>query len=190
MIEMIGIVVSGILSYWIARFVHARARLTITLERYIAMDKGALGKSVEVSISGKPIKNLVVLKLSIESGRVMGVNETNIASSFKPSLRIKRFRIVGIRTLNNNRTMFDIPIGKRDDSTMILNINWIRHNVKAEFLVAGTLEANQKVESLVAEFFPGMLHGVDIRAAGFVSKDLNTTNFEKEIPEKDFRVFI
>ena len=184
--EIVGVVVSALVSFLIARFVHARAELVIGLERYTSMIGNGLGKNVGFSVRGAKVDNLHVLVLKIQTGRLLGVTKENVCSEYKPCLRIEGFHIVGIQTVKNDRTRFDLPLGRRGTSSLLLNINHIRHSTTAEFLVSGTLEKGRTIDEIKAELYPGLLHDVTIKPRGLISKKMNNDNFDQNLKENEF----
>ena len=176
-----SIIASGAISYWIARHVRCRAKMTIALESVVSIDKRAIGRNIEFGMSGKKAENLSVFKLTVKTGFGRGITSRDVSSEFKPSLRFKGFEVKDIQTINNDRTNFNIPIGVvANGSKLIFNINWIRHGTCAEFNVSGFLTDVDSPSLVVAELYPGLLDGVDIHTQGMIKKELDYNNFETE----------
>ena len=140
-----------------------------------------LGGSFTFKKNGEELKNVKVLKLSISTGRFAGVGVEDFHSKFKPSIRIEGFRIVGFNTLNTDRTKFDIPLCCADEkirNTVIININWIKRNSKAEFIIVGHAERGVAETNLEATLFPGLGRDVSISYSPTIIKREDKTNFK------------
>ena len=189
--ECISICISSVVSFCIARWVHRRAKVSLMLHPYVQVGKKALGRNLELKASGEVLSNLCVLKFVIKTGRFSGMTAlNNIFSNLKPRLRIKGFLIHDIKTLNNDFSKFYIPITKSDPSTIILNINWIRSNTVAEFLISGTLSKNMSISDVSAKLFPGLLYDVDVKVFGNIDKNFDCTNFITQTEDSSLSLYV
>lgn len=175
----ICILVSAAASYLIAKHVRCRAKLTISIEPIISLAKRAIGKNVELGMLGKKVENLSMFRLTLKTGLGRGITSRDVSEKYKPVLRFNGFEVNAIQTINNARANFNIPIGKTaDGSKLIFNLNWIRHNTRAEFNISGILKNGITLSQVEVELYPGLLDGVDVRAGGIICKKLNYNNFE------------
>lgn len=175
-----SIVVSGLISYCIARWVNPQACLKVVLTPYNENSRKVLagGKGNE------ELRDVHVLKLTISTGWFSGVRRDNFHSDFKPRLNLTGFRVFGFNTSNNDRTRFDLPLCKQDDHIILINVNWIRRRTRAEFFVIGQLEQGYTEKMLEARFFPGLAHGVSVKSAGSLITGIDCQNFKKSDQEQ------
>ena len=189
--NVLSIIGSGLFSFVIAKWVHARAQLKISLLRHTKVDAGALGRSISFKSGDKNLTNLCVLKLTIKSGMFRGITKNNLYGDKKPVLRIRGCKILDVKTVENNLTRFYIAISRKPNANdmLILNIEWLRHNTKAEFLLSVTLEDGVDLRRIKPEFYPGLLHDVDVSVGGLISKKFNAVNFFEGNKQQNFETY-
>ena len=189
--DVLSIIGSGLFSFVIAKWVHARAQLKISLWRYTKVDAGALGKSISFKSGDLKLKNLCVLKLRIRSGAFRGITKNNLYGDKKPVLRIMGCKILDVKTVENNLTRFYIAISRKPktDDMLMLNIEWLRHNTTAEFLLPVTLKDGVDLKKIKPELYPGLLHDVDVKVGGLISKRLNEVNFGDSSIQQTFETY-
>lgn len=179
-----SIVVSGLISYCIARWVNPRACLKVVLTPYNENSRKVLGGGLIFKKGNVELRDVHVLKLTISTGWFSGVRREDFHSGFKPRLNLTGFRVVGFNTSNNDRTRFDLPLCKQDDHIILINVNWIRRRTRAEFFVIGQLEQGYTEKMLEARFFPGLAHGVSVKSAGSLITGIDCQNFKKSDQEQ------
>ena len=180
----ISVVLSGLISFCIAKWVRLRTRLTIVMNPYVSFGTRALGRKLQIYDKGKPVDNMAMFLLSIKAGKVRGITWRDVCEEYKPVLLIKGLEIRGIQTLKNNRARFNIPIAvATNNSKLILNINWIRHNTCADFLVTGILKEGVAQSDVKVLLYPGLWDGVKVDAGGMIERKQDENNFEQSKDE-------
>lgn len=174
-----GLVVSGMVSYAIARYVRPRARLKIALNFPDVGISEMFGPGFSYRKGNDVLQNVQVLLLTISTGSVFGVRSWNFHSRFKPCIKLHGFSIVGFSTLNNDRTRFDIPLGLLDKNTIIINLNHICRHTTAKFSVIGRVDGGCTKDSVEAKLFQGLADGVEVESAGGLIKSLDRLNFKE-----------
>ena len=165
-----SIIASGVISFLIAKCVRPRAKLKITLKSESAVSQNVLGSELQIGKNGKTVGDIAIFKLSISTGFVMGVTSDNMDAKHKLALDFKGLTIKNIKTVNNNNSRFNIPIGRASkDARLVLNINWMRRSTTAEFLVVGILDRGVKPKDVKADLYIGLLRDVEIVPAGMIS---------------------
>lgn len=171
-----SIIISGITSFCIAKWVRARSKLSISLEPILTMNLNGVGKDF-----GIPDRDLGVFKLTIKTGFVMGVTVGDLYEGYKPAIKMDGFKIKKVITINNNSARFYIPIARTaNDTKLILNMNWIRRNTRAEFHVVGSLTRGISATDVKAKLYPGLMKDVDVRPNGLIAPKFDEHNFRPE----------
>ena len=181
MINVISVIASAMLSFCIAKFVRARSRVLISVKPH--MEDG-IEKKGERAIS---------FILTISNGWLSrGVTWHNVYKDLKPVLSFNGFHVQSITTINNDLKKFYIPVvpvDKAQPSKVILNIDWIRSNTKAKFLIKGVTTSGLHAKDIVVDLFPGLFHDVKIRSTGNISKTYNRDNFGAVVTSRPYTVY-
>ena len=143
MVSVIGIVVSAVVSFCVARFVRPWSKVVVLLKPQME-DGTKKGKGREACFI-----------LSISNGCFSrGVTSYNVCPDLMPALLFRGFRVRSVMTMNNDLAKFYIPVVpvSADSSKLILNIKWIRSNTEAKFLIKGVLDAGISIKEVVVDF--------------------------------------
>ena len=167
----VSVLVSGFISFCIAKFVRAEAKLKIIVKPESKKETAALMLKFWPKREGIPVNKIKIFRLTIKTGFVCGVTFHDLYNEKKPSLHFDGMEIKDIQTLNNNSSRFNIPLG-RSKSTLILNLNWIPKNTTAEFLIFAVKQEDYKKNSKNIRFNMGLLRGVNIKTEGMVINKL------------------
>ena len=168
------------MTYFIARRVIHRPKLTITVEPTLVLRPEDLDvhDSLELSVKGKKVQALCALSLEIackgrkdvvvpDAGRGRAPGATPL-----PRVDFNGFRIVGIRTLNNDASRFYIPLGRHSGGRGVyLNIHRLRAGAVARFQIIGELETGRaQFDPEQCHVFPGAIPDVDLLTRGTVAR--------------------
>lgn len=171
--NVVSLFLSGIIAYYVAKCARARAKLTISLEPQVTLDPSALGNDL-----GIKSQNLAVFKLTITTGFVMGITSDDICEGHKPAIMLDGLKVRNVITVNNNSARFDIPIARvSNDTKLILNMNWVRRNTRAEFQIVGELFKGMSAKDVKAVLYPGLMKDIDVRPKGLIAHKFNEHNF-------------
>ena len=163
----VSVLVSGFISFCIAKFVRAEAKLKIILKPESKKETVALMLKFWTKKDGISINKVKIFRLTIKTGFVCGVTFHDLYNGKKPSLHFDGMEIKDIQTLNNNGSRFHIPLGK-SKNTLILNLNWIRKNTTAEFLIFAVKQDDYKKNNDSVRFDMGLLRGINIKTEGMM----------------------
>ena len=167
----VSVLVSGFISFCIAKFVRAEAKLKIIVKPESKKETVALMLKFWPKREGIPVNKIKIFRLTIKTGFVCGVTFHDLYKGKKPSLHFDGMEIKDIQTLNNNGSRFHIPLGK-SKNTLILNLNWIRKNTTAEFLIFAVKQEDYKRDGDSVRFNMGLLRGINIKTEGVIANKL------------------
>ena len=169
--NVISILCSGMISFFIAKFVRVEASLKVNLQPEDKKSSNALMVKFWSERNRDLADKTLLFKLTIKTGFVRGVTFHNVYQEKKPSLRFEGVEILDVQTLNNDGSRFHIPIGiSNDKSTLIFNVNWIRKRTHAEFLVFCKPKDGMPKMNVRARLYPGLLHEVNVLTSGIIDK--------------------
>src|SRR5437588_1305156 len=106
-----GISGGGVITYYVTRnFIH-RPKLTFSLRPAAILQRHDFGNALAMTLRGRAVDNLAVFTLEISLRGRSDVSKDDIPDDKKPTLRFPQFRAFDVRTLNNDESRFDIPLG-------------------------------------------------------------------------------
>lgn len=178
--NVLSIFCSGIISFFIAKFIRTEAILKIALEPEGKKRDTALIVKLWSERNRDLADKTRLFRLTIKTGFVRGVTFYNVYQEKKPSLRIEGIEILDVQTVNNDSSRFYIPIVPTNDkSALIFNVNWIRKRTHAEFLVFYKLKEGMSMTNVHAKLYPGLLHEVKVITGGIVDKQFADNCFSR-----------
>jgi hypothetical protein len=129
-------------------------------------------------LQGRQVDNICALQLEVASKGHRDIVVEDAAPPRPPNatpfprIDFKDFRIIGIRTLNNDASRFYIPIGRRANNRGVyLNIHRLRAGSTARFQIVGELEGGRRwFEPEQCEIFPGAIPNIDFLTSGTISR--------------------
>lgn len=167
-----GIIGGGVITYYVAlNYIH-RPKLTFSLRPAATLLQKDFGSALAMTLRGQAVKNLGVFTLELSLRGRSDISKDHIPPDRKPSLSFPNFRAFDVRTLNNDESRFDVPLGiAGNGSLIIININHLRSNTKAIFQVIGTFDGDApSPQSYQVSFFPGVIHNVDVETNGNIQR--------------------
>lgn len=167
-----GIGGGGVLSYYITRNYIHRPKLTFSLRPAAILHRRDFGNALAMTLRGHAVQNLGIFTLEISLRGHYDISKEHIPEDRKPSLTFPAFRTFDVRTLNNDESRFEIPLGiVAPGNRVIININHLRSNSKAIFQIIGTFEGEvPDLQSYEVEFFPGVIHNVNTETNGLIQR--------------------
>ena len=171
-----GIAGGGVISYYVTRnFIH-RPKLGFNLRPAALLHRHDFGNALAMTLRGRAVDNLGVFTLEISLRGRSDISKDDIPDDKKPSLTFPSFRAFDVRTLNNDESRFEIPLGiAAGGNLIIININHLRSNSKAIFQIIGTFEGDApQLNTYQTEFFPGVIHNVDVETSGNIQRPWKT----------------
>lgn len=167
---LFSLILGSIVSWMIAKRVSSRSCLIFSLDRCFYIKASDISKKFSISVDGKMLKNLYVAKLSIKLRGANDLSAKDVSSGNKPMLQFDKLKIFDVRTINNDSSLFDIPLGLVGESKLIININHFKRNSHADFYIIASSEGGED-DMYIANFFPGFISGVDEKTTGLISPD-------------------
>ena len=150
------IFIAGLIATWVITHLYYKlsskgAILSFESQSVSIISAKDWGRKVSISVEGKEIKTLVSVQIALSLNGNTDLTKANFAEK-KPSLRFHNMDIIDIRTINNKREQFDIPIGRPDNRICIFNIRYFKRKAHAIFQVIGSLEDDEsEVKCLFCE---------------------------------------
>ena len=163
-----SLLLGGIISWVIARRVSSRSCLIFSLDKQFYIKASDISRKFSISVDGRSLKNLYVAKLSIKLRGANDLSDKDVSCNKKPMLQFEKLKIFDIRTINNDSSQFDIPIGLVGESKLVINIKHFRRNSHADFYIIASSEGGED-DMYIADFFPGFISGVDAKTTGLIS---------------------
>lgn len=163
----------GVGATWlIARREMHRPKLIYTLRPAAVLHTKEVGSALSMTLGGKKVDNLCVFTLEIFLKGRADVAKVQVVEDNKPTLFFPKFRAFNVRTIEYDETRFRIPLGLAGNGSLIvINLERIRANTKAEFQIIGTLRDDAPpVNEYWARFYPGTIHNVDTETAGAIER--------------------
>lgn len=175
----IGLVVAIIGILWTRAQARRSARgvfeivMAKSYEFYPLQFDASLGKKLEMNFLGTPISNFVCFEIRCHNEGYRDY-ENQVANQpkrpdepYRPRIDFDNFRILAIRTDNNDPNLFQIPISRiNDDQSIIFNVIRITAGSEAIFSVLGTKTNSRSPTS--ARLQPGYLRQMDVRPGGIL----------------------
>ncbi|WP_062196777.1 hypothetical protein [Caldimonas taiwanensis] len=168
----IGLLGGGVISYLIARNVIHRPKLIFNLFQAGFIDPRTYHNNLQLSAAGQPLQNIVVFNLEVSLKGRADLTAAAFDERTKPSIDFPGCKIFGVRTLNNDETRFNIPLGLANDGArVIVNLNRLRAGTTARFQIVGTFVARpEDLSGYSASFFPGASTNVDVETKGAIAR--------------------
>ena len=162
-----SLLVGGVIAWIIAKRVSARSSLIFTLDKQFYIKASDISRKFSISLDGLNLQNLYVAKLRIELRGANDLSDRDISCNNKPMLQFDKLKIFDIRTINNDLSQFEIPIGIVKESKLVINIKHLKRNSHADFYIIATSKNDN--EMFTVDFFPGFISGVDVKSAGLIN---------------------
>jgi hypothetical protein len=175
-----GIIGGAVVTFVIARRVVHRPKLCVRVEPTLVLFPADLDvhDRLAFSVGGHNVDNLCALAVEVvckgqkdvvvpDAAPPRGPNATPL-----PRIDFDDFRIIGIRTLNNDASRFYIALGRRANNRGIhLNIHRLRAGATARFQVVGELEGGRRqFDADQCRVFPGAIPDVDFVTSGKIAR--------------------
>lgn len=167
-----GLLGGGVISYFIARSVIHRPRLCFNLFQAGFIDPKNYHNNLSLSAGGQALTNIIVFNLEISLRGKADLSAASFDEKAKPCIDLPGCKIFGVRTLNNDETRFNIPLGLANQgSRIIVNLNRLRAGTTARFQIVGTLPiVPEALWAYSAQFFPGASFNVDVETKGAIQR--------------------
>ena len=174
------IVVSALVTFMVTRRVSHRPTLVVRLEPSLFLSPEDLDVhgGLSLSVGRHKVRNICVLLLEVHC---KGEKDIDVAdaepprgpnSTPLPRLDFRDFRIVGIRTLNNDRSRFYVPISRHSgDQGLYVNIHHLGAGATAQFQIVGELE-NDRTEFAADQcmVFRGAIPNTNFDTSGTIAR--------------------
>jgi hypothetical protein len=177
---VVGIAAGALVSFLIARRVIHRPTLLIKIEPSLVLSPGDLDVHgvLTLSLGGRKVQNICVLVLEVACRGQKDIVVTDAApprsatATPLPRIDFREFRIIGIRTTNNDLSRFYVPISRHSNGRgLYVNIHRLSAGTTARFQVVGELENSRKrFEAEQCEIFPGAIPDIKFATAGSIAR--------------------
>jgi hypothetical protein len=167
-----GLAGGGLISYLIARNVIHRSRLHYSLHPAAVLRSRDFGTSLSMNLRGQPVQNLCVFSLEMNLRGRLDISKDEVPDDHKPSIYFPDFRAFDVRTINNDESRFNIPLGIAAGGHMIIgNIDRIRANTRAIFQIIGSFDNEvPDLAQYYVDFYPGAIKNIDVETSGNIRK--------------------
>jgi hypothetical protein len=176
---VLGVVFGGLITYVIAVRVAHRSRLSIRLVPTVVLYPSDLDvhNALTFSVQGRQVQNICALQLEIEckGKRDVVVDDARLPrppnATPLPRVEFRDFRMIGVRTLNNDASRFYIPLSRPSERTLYINIHRLRAGATARFQIVGELEhGRRQFDADQCQLFPGAIPDIDLVTSGRIHR--------------------
>lgn len=175
---VLALVIGCAATYFVARRVAHRPRLSITLTPKVSLFPSDfdIGESFSFRMGGRAVDNVCALELVV---KCKGFRDIVVPDARPPRaadatplprLDFTDFDIMGIQTLNNDASKFYVPLVRAaKNKSLYVNIHRLKAGTEARFQIVGRLlEERRTFTDDQCQIFPGAIQDTDVDISGCV----------------------
>lgn len=176
---LLGIAAGAIIAVVVARRVAHRPTLSVRLEPTLVLYPGDFDVhgNLTFALGGRSVRNICALTLEVGCKGQKDIVVEDAAPPRAPSatplprLDFHDFRIIGIQTLNNDTSLFYIPLSRHSsDRGIYINVHRLRAGACAQFQIVGELEnGRRRFAPEQCDIFPGAIPDTQFATSGTIA---------------------